>query len=108
MESNSTILIRNGSTVWIYDKEEKIVTKMIGDITSTFWWDDYGKIVENLPEKFNVKLLGNGNTPGRDCYIFEIASNNSDNFVNQTIWGDKEHLYPVKGGNKLRLIQIDG
>jgi len=93
-DANSTI-VSNGSVVWIYDKRknEVIITKLPETKKPEF---DYGKIIEDLLEKNDVKLLGVENVLGRNCYVIEVTPKNKTFYVKQKLWIDKEFWYPIR------------
>ncbi len=91
-DGNETI-VRNGSTMWIYDRKanEVIVTKAMKTPKL-----DYGKFIQEILKNNDVKLIGVGKVSGRNCYIIEVIPKNRTLCEHEKIWIDSEYWYPLK------------
>ncbi len=91
-DGNVTI-VRNGSTMWIYDKKanEVIVTRAMK--MPKF---DYGKFIQEILKNNDVKLTGIEKVSGRNCYIIEVIPKNKTYYTQEKIWIDTEYWYPLK------------
>jgi outer membrane lipoprotein-sorting protein len=89
-EDERMLTISNGKTMWIYNKQKNEVTKLtLPEVKQPEF--DYGKIIKDMFEKYDVKLIGEGKIAGRDCYIIELKPKGKDYFINQKLWIDKEY-----------------
>ena len=94
-EDKNMLTISNGKTMWTYDKQKNEVTKLtLPEIKQPEF--DYGKIVKDMLEKYDVKLVGEEKIANRDCYVIELKPKGKDYFINQKLWIDKEFWYPLK------------
>lgn len=92
-EDDNMLTVSNGKTMWIYDKQKREVTKLsLPEIKQPEF--DYGKIIRNMLEEYDVKLLGEEKVSGRDCYVIEMKPKNESYFVNQKLWVDRDYWYP--------------
>ena len=94
-EDERVLTISNGKMMWIYDKQKNEVTKLaLPEIKQPEF--DYGKIVKDMVEKYNVRLVGEEKVSDRDCYVVELRPEGKDYFTNQKLWIDMEYWYPFK------------
>lgn len=88
-EDERVLTISNGKMMWIYDKQKNEVTKLaLPEIKQLEF--DYGKIVKDMVEKYNVRLVGEEKVSDRDCYVVELRPEGKDYFTNQKLWIDME------------------
>jgi outer membrane lipoprotein-sorting protein len=94
-EDDNMLTVSNGKTMWVYYKQKREVTKLsLPEIKQPEF--DYGKIIRNMFEEYDVKLLGEEKVSGRDCYVIEMKPKNESYFVNQKLWVDRDYWYPIK------------
>jgi len=94
-EDENVLTISNGKMMWIYHKQKNEVTKLsLPEIKQPEF--DYGKIVKDMLEKYDVKLVGEEKVSGRDCYVIELKPKDEDYFTDQKLWVDKQYWYPLK------------
>ncbi|MBO8181624.1 MAG: outer membrane lipoprotein carrier protein LolA [Archaeoglobus sp.] len=89
-ENERMLTISNGKTMWIYDKQKNEVIKLrLPEIKQPEF--DYGKIVKDMLEKYDLKLVGEEKVSNRDCYVIELKPKGKDYFINQKLWVDKDY-----------------
>ncbi len=94
-EDERMLTISNGKTMWIYDKQKNEVIKLsLPEIKQPEF--DYGKIVKDMLEKYDLKLVGEEKVSNRDCYVIELKPKGENYFINQKLWVDKQYWYPLK------------
>ena len=94
-ESKDMLTVTNGSVMWLYNKQsnEVIITELPEAQKPDF---DYGKIVKDMLEKYEIKLIGEEKVTGRDCYVMEAIPKKEKFIVKQKLWIDKEFWYPLR------------
>jgi outer membrane lipoprotein-sorting protein len=92
-EDENTLVVSNGSMMWVYDRVRNEVTKIEINASERPQFD-YGAIVEELLESYDVKLLGEEEIGGRSCYVIEAKSKGMA--LSQKLWVDKEFWYPLR------------
>ncbi len=94
-EDEKMLMVSNGKTMWIYDKQRNVVTKVnLPKIKQPEF--DYGKIVKDMLDKYDVKYLGEEKVSGRDCYVIELIPKETKLVIKQKLWVDKNFWYPLK------------
>lgn len=94
-EDENILTISNGKTMWIYDKQKNEVAKFnLPEVKQPEF--DYGKIVKDMLEKYDIELVGEDKISNRNCYVIELKPKGKDYFINQKLWVDKEYWYPLK------------
>jgi outer membrane lipoprotein-sorting protein len=88
-------MVSDGKIMWIYDKKKNEVVKIKLPQAEKPKFD-YGELVKDLLKNNEVKLLGNEEISGRDCYVIEVVPRNKTFYVKQKLWIDKEFWYPLK------------
>jgi len=94
-EDENSITVSNGSVMWRYNKQmnEVVITELPKTPEKPEF--DYGKIVKDMLDKYEIKLIGEENI-GRDCYVIEAKPKEETFLVKQKLWIDKEFWYPIK------------
>ncbi|ADC64510.1 conserved hypothetical protein [Ferroglobus placidus DSM 10642] len=91
-EKAGTLIVSNGEKMWIYDEKKNEVFVM--NVSKMPVNPDYGKLVKEMLEMYEVKLLGVERVAERECYVIELKSKE----MNQSakMWVDKEFWYPLR------------
>ena len=94
-DSDTVMMVSNGTMMWIYDKKRNEVTVMkLPKVKPKF---DYEKFIESILKSNEVKLLGVEKVNGRECYVIEVIPKNKSVFIEkEKMWVDKEFWYPIK------------
>ncbi|AEA47863.1 outer membrane lipoprotein-sorting protein [Archaeoglobus veneficus] len=92
------LIVSNGKTMWSYDEKNNEVFVM--ELKQPEVSPDYGKLVKNMMEYYDVELLGSEKVLGRDCYVLKLTPKEGSEFAEfastQKMWIDKEYWYPLK------------
>jgi outer membrane lipoprotein-sorting protein len=92
-ELAGTVMVRNGSTMWMYDPAKKQVTKMELPEDEPFEMD-YSKIVRDLMDENDISLEGIEDVGGRSTYVIEATPRDESKrkFISKTrVWVDREN-----------------
>ena len=92
-ELAGTVMVTNGSTMWMYDPAKNQVTKMAlpEDMPSEI---DYTQIVKSILDENDISLEGTEDVGGRSTYVIEATPKNESNreFISKTrVWVDREN-----------------
>ena len=94
-EFAGTVMVRNGSTMWMYDPAKNQVTKMeLPDIGDEPFEMDYTELVGDLLDENDISLEGIEDVGGRSTYVIEATPKNESNreFISKTrVWVDREN-----------------
>jgi len=103
---NDILIVFNGNKMWTYDKKNNTVIVMNVN-TPPSQSPDYGKLVRDILERFNVELVGTEKISGKDCYILELKPKSKD-IVYESIrmWVDKEYWFPIKTQLSMKGMSI--
>jgi outer membrane lipoprotein-sorting protein len=98
---NGTVLVSNGSTMWMYNATKNEVRKTdIPKLGVQGTTPDYGKVIENILENYEVSYDGSEEVNGRSTHVLALTpkenSSMGDIVEEMTIWFDKETWFPVK------------
>jgi outer membrane lipoprotein-sorting protein len=93
-ELAGTVMVTNGSTMWMYDPAKNRVTKMAlpEDMPSEM---DYTELVKNLLDENDISLEGIEDIGGRSTYVIKATPKNETErglFSNTRVWVDRENL----------------
>ena len=96
--TNGILMVSNGSTLWTYDNKSNTVTVMekISSHTSSTGTIDYGAIVKDMLERYDVKLLGSEEVAGKDCYVLLLKPKNETINLSIKMWVEKDYWMPLK------------
>ncbi|HDJ37895.1 MAG TPA: outer membrane lipoprotein carrier protein LolA, partial [Methanosarcinales archaeon] len=73
-EFAGTVMIRNGSTMWMYDPAKNQVTKTeLPDMGDEPFEMDYTSIVKDLMDENDISYKGAENVGGRSTYVIEAT-----------------------------------
>ncbi len=92
-ELAGTVMVRNGSTMWMYDPAKKQVTKMELPEDEPFEMD-YTKIVRDLMDENDISIEGIEDVGGRSTYVIEATPRDESKrkFISKTrVWVDREN-----------------
>jgi outer membrane lipoprotein-sorting protein len=88
------LIVSNGEKMWIYDeKKNEVLVMDVGHYPQAN--PDYGELVKNMLERYDVKLLGSEKVSDRDCYVIQLTPKNNKS-IEMKMWVDKEFWYPLK------------
>jgi len=94
-EFAGTVMIRNGSTMWMYDPAKNQVTKTeLPDMGDEPFEMDYTSIVKDLMDENDISYKGAENVGGRSTYVIEATPNDEAKrkFISKTrVWVDREN-----------------
>ena len=94
-EFAGTVMVRNGSMMWMYDPAKNQVTKMeLPDIGDEPFEMDYTELVRDLMDENDISYKGTENVGGRSTYVIEATPKDEANrkFISKTrIWVDHEN-----------------
>lgn len=98
---NGTVLVSNGSTMWMYNATENEVRKTdIPQLGAQGATPDYGKVVDNILENYDVSYEGSEKVGDRSTHVLALTPKENSSLSNvieeMTIWFDKETWFPVK------------
>jgi len=94
-EMRGNIMVSDGETMWIYDAGKNEVQKVtmpkyeMPEI-------DYGEIIRDMMEKYNVDLQGSESVSNRDCYVLVLTPKDENATMRQKLWVDKEYWMPMR------------
>ena len=88
------LIVSNGKTMWSYDEKNNEVFVM--ELKQPEVSPDYGKLVKNMLEYYDVELLGSEKVLGRDCYVLKLTPRGEGFASTQKMWIDKEYWYPLR------------
>lgn len=95
-----TVLVSNGSTMWMYNDTTNTVRKTNISGLTPQGTTNYGKVVGNLLDNYDVTYRGTETVGGRSTYVLSLAPKNGSGTAeltqNYTLWIDKESWFPVK------------
>lgn len=99
-----TVVVSNGSTTWHYDESANTVRKMdlggLGDLGGAGAAMNYGRMVENVVENFDVSFDGTATVDDRETYVLSLTPKGNATGLaamgNQTLWVDQGSWFPVK------------
>ncbi|MEA1895710.1 MAG: outer membrane lipoprotein-sorting protein [Euryarchaeota archaeon] len=115
-ELAGTVMVTNGSTMWMYDPVKNQVTKMAlpEDMPSEM---DYTELVKNLLDENDIALEGIEDVGGRSTYVIEATPKNESNrkAISKTrVWVDRENwmllgmeMYDVDGNPMVKVEYRD-
>ncbi|WP_456478345.1 outer membrane lipoprotein-sorting protein [Geoglobus ahangari] len=87
--------VSNGEKMWSYDrKSNRVFVFEVGEYTPKA--PDYGTIVEEMLENYNVELVGSERVSGRDCYVIRLTPKNDSMGGEMEMWVDMEYWFPLK------------
>ncbi len=94
-EMKGNVIVSDGETMWSYDAGKNEVQKVT---IPSFEMPkmDYGEIIKDMMEKFDVDLKGSEKISNRDSYILEMTPKDESVTMKQKLWVDKEHWMPLK------------
>ncbi len=105
-KTHKMLTVSNGKKIWSYDEKNKTVIVM--NITSNFqaFSINYSGIIRDILNKYDVKLLGDGNVAGRECYVISLKPKKGE--INETIkmWIDKKFWMPLKTEISMKGMNI--
>jgi len=94
-EFAGTVMVRNGSTMWMYDPVKNQVTKMeLPDMGDEPFEMDYTSIVKDLMDENDISYKGTENVGGRSAYVIEATPKDESKrkFISKTcVWIDREN-----------------
>ncbi|MBA1343087.1 MAG: Outer-membrane lipoprotein carrier protein [ANME-2 cluster archaeon] len=94
-EFAGTVMVRNGSMMWMYDPAKNQVTKMeFPDIGDEPFEMDYTELVRDLLDENDISLEGTEDVGGRSTYVIDATPKNESNreFISKTrVWVDREN-----------------
>jgi len=94
-ELEGTVMVRNGSTMWMYDPAKNQVTTMeLPDMGDEPFEIDYTSIVKDLMDENDISYKGTENVGGRSAYVIEATPIDEANrkFISRTrVWVDREN-----------------
>ncbi|WP_128476990.1 outer membrane lipoprotein-sorting protein [Halorussus pelagicus] len=98
---NGTILVSNGSTMWMYNGTDNTVRKSnLSGFGAQNATPDYESIIDNFLENYNVSYEGTESVSDRSAYVLSLTPKNDSStaqFTDEmTLWIDKETWFPVK------------
>ena len=98
MENNDTIMVSDGKTIYVYDKKQNTYMKI--DAPPQQNWD-YGALIKNMFDLYDIKYVGDEKVSNRDCYVLELTPKNKTgnmavNMGALKMWVDKEYWQPLK------------
>ena len=82
--------------MWIYDKQRNEVTMLKLPETPEKPDFDYGKIVKNLLEKYEIKLIIEDKISDRDSYVIEAKPKEESFLIKEKLWIGKQFWYPLR------------
>ena len=91
-EEMGMLIVSNGEKMWSYNEKKNEV--FVTNVSGTPFNPDYGKLVRNMLEVYDVKLLGTEKVAGRDCFIIELKSKKGNEKAK--MWVDAEFWYPLR------------
>jgi outer membrane lipoprotein-sorting protein len=94
-EMKGNVMVSDGETMWVYDagkNEVQKVTMPKYDMPEI----DYGEIITDMMEKYNVDLQGSEEISNRDCYVLVMTPKDENVTMKQKMWVDKEYWMPMK------------
>jgi len=95
--SSGMVSVSNGTTVWTYSPEENEVRILTIKGREEQPETDFGNMVKDMMEKYDVELLGSEEISDRDCYVLKLTPKEEGNFLGtQKLWVDKEYWMPIK------------
>jgi outer membrane lipoprotein-sorting protein len=92
-EFAGTVMVRNGSTMWMYDPAKNQVTKTELPEDKPFEMD-YTSIVKDLMDENDISYKGTENVGGRSTYVIEATPKDESKrkFISKTrVWVDREN-----------------
>ncbi|MBW6517083.1 MAG: DUF4367 domain-containing protein [ANME-2 cluster archaeon] len=98
-ETAGTVMVSDGSTMWIYSPQQNTVMTMELPEISGQNELDYQQLVEMMLNESDFSLKGVEKFDGRTAYVIKMASkdgNDMDLFGNMEMWIDKETWMPLK------------
>lgn len=115
-EIAGSVIIRNGSTVWMYDPAKNRVMKTTrpeNESSET----DYTKPTKDLVERNDISYKGTGNIDGRSAYVIEVTPKDKVDrrFISKRrFWVDREtwmmigmEIYDTNGNSIARVEYRD-
>ena len=96
-KKTDTLLVSNGNKMWMYDKRNNTVTVINMTPIQQETNPDYGELVRDILEKFDVELLGSEKVSGKDCYVLKLKPKKNVIYnMSMKMWVDKEYWFPLK------------
>jgi len=83
--------------MWTYDASENTAQKLDLSGLELPTTPNYGQLVEQLTEQYDIIQKGTATIAGRDTYVLELTPKEDTEFAtNGTVWIDTERWFPVK------------
>ena len=104
-KNTGIVTVINGDTSWEYNpqKNEVRVLRLKGREEKQAEMD-FGSIVRDMTERYNIKLHGSEKVSSRDCFILELTPKKGKSNIKQKLWVDKEYWFPVKMEIEMEIL----
>lgn len=95
-ENDNMIIVSNGSVMWSYDKVNNKVMVLESNFSNREPIKlDYTEIIKDLLERYDVQLLGGGESFGEGLLRPESEAKGDEGNITK-MWVDKEFWLPIK------------
>jgi outer membrane lipoprotein-sorting protein len=98
MESDDSIIVSDGNTMYVYDKKQNTYMKIDAPPKQK---GDYGALIKNMFDLYDIEYVGDEKVSDRDCYVLKLNPKNKTGSIVVSggalkMWVDKEYWQPLK------------